>query len=91
MIINDNLNKDLKSIENQALKENDKLCLKPEFGPNKIKYEHNLPQQILVKILCKELQIWALSTVFAFWWVKCSKNMMKTSFLWLVFLAPFSS
>ena len=57
LIINDNLNKELKSIENQALKENDKLSLTPEFGPNKIKYKHNLSQQILVKILCKELKI----------------------------------
>ena len=39
LIINDNLNKKLKSIEHQTLKENDKLCPKPESGPNKVKYE----------------------------------------------------
>ena len=57
LIINDNLNKELKSIDHQALKENDKLSLKPEFGPNKVKYEYTLSQLRLVKILCKELNI----------------------------------
>ena len=67
LIINDNLNKELKSIEQQALKENDKLSLKPESGPNKVKYEHILSQLRLVKILCQELKIQTLSTLFAFW------------------------
>ena len=57
LIINDNLNKELKSIEHQALKENDKLSLKPKSGPNKVKYEHILFQLRLVKILCEELKI----------------------------------
>ena len=66
MIINDNLNQELKSIEHQALKENDKLSLKPKSGLNKVKYEHILSQLRLVKILCEELKIWTLSTLFAF-------------------------
>ena len=57
LIINDNLNKELKSIEHQALKENDKLSLKPKSGPNKVKYEQILSQLRLVKILCEELKI----------------------------------
>ena len=57
VIINKNLNKELKSIEYQALKENDKLSLKPESGSNKVKYEHTLSQPRLVKNLCKELKI----------------------------------
>ena len=56
MIINYNLNKELKSVEHQALKQNDKLSLKPKFGPNKIKYEHTLSQLKLVKISCKEIK-----------------------------------
>ena len=57
LIINDNLNKKLKSIEHQALKENDKLSLKPKSGPNKVKYKQILSQLRLVKILCEELKI----------------------------------
>ena len=57
LIINDNLNKELKSTEHQAVTENDTLSLKPEFGLNKVKYEHTLSQLRLVKILCKELKI----------------------------------
>ena len=53
LIINENLNKELKSTEHQALKENDKLSLKP----NKVKFEHILSQMRLVKILSKELKI----------------------------------
>ena len=57
LIINENLNKELKSTEHQALKENDKLSLKPKSGPNKVKFEHILSQMRLVKILSKELKI----------------------------------
>ena len=42
LIMNDNLNKELKVREHQALNENDKISLKPESGPNKVKYEHTL-------------------------------------------------
>ena len=64
LIINDNLNKELKSIEHQALKENDKLNLEPKSGPNKVKYEHIFSQLRLVEISCEELK--TLSTLFAF-------------------------
>ena len=56
LIINDNLNKELKSIEHQALNENDKTSLKPESGQNKVKYEHTLYLLRLAEILCKELK-----------------------------------
>ena len=42
LIMNDNLNKELKAREHQALNENDKISLKPESGANKVKYEHTL-------------------------------------------------
>ena len=54
LIINDSLNKELKSIEHQALKENDKVSLKPPSGPNNVKYEHILSQ---LKNLCEELKV----------------------------------
>ena len=57
IVVNDNLNKELKLIEHQALKENDKLIIKPESGPKEVKYEHTLSQRRLVKMLCKELKI----------------------------------
>ena len=57
LIINDNLNKELESIEHQVLKENDTLSLKPKSGPNKVNCEHILSQLRLVKILCEESKI----------------------------------
>ena len=57
LLIINNLNKELKSIEHQALKENEKLSLKPKSGPNMVKYEQILSQLRLVKILCEELKI----------------------------------
>ena len=57
LIINDNLKKELKSIEHQALNENDTLTLKPKSGSNKVEYEHIFSNMRLVKTLCEELKI----------------------------------